>query len=193
MSSNPTNKRRHKRQKLHKQYAQAREELQLMGELQTTPQGALKANEVVQTGNAVLPELVRQALKENWATPDCAKPAIVANLLEPFFEERRLDANGKPLPPDRRLLVECAKTLRALDQTHYERENPEAAGAAKGGIAISLANTMQATEAMREALPDVDAIMELTRLAFEEPVQASPTDGRESLEAPSEEDLPSPP
>lgn len=166
---------------------QSREECQLQGLIPTAPEGALK-NEVVSTGNAVLPELVRQAIKENWATPDAAKPAIVANLLEPFFEERQLDALGRPMPPDRKLLVECAKTLRALDQTQYERDNPEAAGAAKGGIAISLANTMQATEVMRESLGDVDAIMALTVKAFEEPDSASPLEPHELLEAPPSEE-----
>lgn len=160
--------RRAKRQQLKERYAKVREDAQLADLIPTTPEGAVRNEKVDPTlqGSAILPDLVRQALRESWATPHEAKPAIIASLLEPFFEERQLGDNGKPLPPNRNQLIECAKTLRQLDQTQFERDNPESAGLAKGGIAISLQNTMLATEVMRDALGDVDAIMALTKQAF---------------------------
>lgn len=163
MASHPTNKRRKEKQRLKERYAKAREDAQLADIIPTTPEGAVR-NEVVLTGNAVLPDLVLQGLKENWATPDAAKPAIVANLLEPFFADRELDANGKPIPPNRRELLECAKVLRMLDQTQHERDNPETVN---GGINITLQNTLQATATMRESL-NVDSVMELTKQCFAE-------------------------
>lgn len=165
MASHPSSKRRRAKQALKERYAKVREDAQLAGVIHTTPEGAVR-NEV-STGNAQLPELVRQALRENWATPDCAKPAIIANLLEPFFAERELGPDGKPLPPNRAQMLELAKVLRLLDQTQFERDNPEAAGTAKGGTHISLQNTLQATEVMRRSLADVDQLMELTKQCFD--------------------------
>ena len=179
MASHPTSKRRRKKQELKERYAKVREDAQLADIIPTTPEGAVR-NEVVQTGNAVLPEIVREALRNNWATPDSAKPAIVANLLEPFFAERELDALGKPVPPNRAQLIECAKVLRLLDQTQFERENPEAAGQAKGGLNISLENTLQATATMRESLGDVDSIMELTKQCFGASGPGTPEDRAEA-------------
>ncbi len=100
-------KRRRERQALKQKYAKVREDAQLAGVIHTTPEGAVR-NEVALTGNAVLPDVVKQALRENWATPDCAKPAIVANLLEPFFAEREIGPDGKELPPNRAQLLEGA-------------------------------------------------------------------------------------
>lgn len=171
MASHPSSKRRRDKQKLKERYAKVREDAQLADIIPTTPEGAVRNEVAVNLGNAQLPEVVRQAIKENWATPDAAKGAIVANLLEPFFAERELDALGKPVPPNRREMIELAKVLRLLDQTQFERDNPEAAGVAKGGSSISLTNVMQATAVMRESLGDVDAVMELTKKCFAEPVE----------------------
>lgn len=165
MASHPTSKRRRKKQELKARYAKVREDAQLEGLIHTTPEGAVR-NEV-STGNAQLPELVRQAIRESWATPDAAKAAIVANLLEPFFAEREIDPlTGKMLPPNRQQMIELAKTLRLLDQTQFERDHPEEAGKAKGSI--SLTNVLQATATMRESLSDVDQIMALTQQCFAE-------------------------
>jgi hypothetical protein len=165
MSSNPTSKRRRKKQQLKERYAKVREDAQLADIIPTTPEGAVR-NEVVLTGNAVLPDVVREALRENWATPDAAKPAIVANLLEPFFAEREI-IDGKVQPPNRAQLIELAKVLRLLDQTQFERDHPEDAGKAKGGAI----NILQATQVMREALvadpaAEAERAMELTKRCF---------------------------
>lgn len=170
MASHPSSPRRRHKQKVKKQYAVLREEAQHLDIIPTTPEGAVRNERVdpALQGSAILPEIVREALRNNWATPDVAKPAIVANLLEPFFAERETDpATGKSIPPNRAQMIELAKVLRLLDQTNFERENPEAAGLAKGGTNISLQNTLQATEAMRESLGDVDSIMALTKQCFD--------------------------
>lgn len=138
-----------------------REHAQLEGLIPTTPEGAVRDERVDPRtqGSAILPDLVRQALRESWATPDIAKPAIVASMLEPFFEERQ---EGEP--PDRKTLIECAKVLRALDQTQHERDNPSEVG---GGVHV----TVQATQVMRDSLEDVDAIMALTKQVFRQPAE----------------------
>lgn len=136
--SKPTSKKRAQKQRTKDRYAHAREDAQLEGLIPTTPEEALspeQVNPAIQTGSA-LPELVRQALRESWATPNAAKPAIIAALLEPFFQEDvALDENGQQvkIKPSRKLLMELAKTLRVLDQTQWERDNPGKAGQARGG------------------------------------------------------------
>lgn len=158
----PSSKRRRQKQALKAKYAKVREDAQLADLIPTTPEGAVRNEVVASVGNAQLPELVRQAIRENWATPDCAKGAIVANLLEPFFAEREIGPDGKPILPNIKVLNELAKTLNLLDKVQHERDNPELA---KGGVNVSIQTTLQATQIMRDAL-NVDAVMELTRAAF---------------------------
>lgn len=136
--SKPTGKKRTSKQKIKEAYSVAREEAQLAGVIPTTPEGAVHPERVdprVQI-SAALPDIVRQALREGWATPDSAKPAIIAALLEPFFQDDVvLDENGNQVhvKQPRKLLIELAKTLRMLDQTQWERDHPVEAGKAKGG------------------------------------------------------------
>lgn len=150
--SKPTSKRRNERQKLKQAYSKAREEAQLAGIIPTTPEGAVRPEQVNPNNQRVpaLPDIVRQALKEGWATPDSAKPAIVAALLEPFFnDELVVDETGKVhlVRPSRKLLNELAKTLRILDQTEYERKFPELAAKAKGGVTVNNSNTQNNIDA----------------------------------------------
>ena len=104
-----------------------------------------------------LPILVREALKESWATPDQAKPGIVGALLEPFFaQDVVLDKDGNQirLPPNRAMLIELAKMLRMLDQTQFERDHPEQAAKAKGGSTsiVSVQTNIQAASILRELI-----------------------------------------
>jgi hypothetical protein len=137
-------------------YTDIRERAQLAGIIPTTPEGALKSEVVdpaTQTNNP-LPSVVREGLKGNWATPDAAKPAILSALLEPFFvKDVVLDAQGNrvEVAPDRALQIQCAKLLRDLDQTQFERDNPEAAGQAKGGLALSVQTNIEAARLIRES------------------------------------------
>ena len=118
MSSHPTSKARRKRQKIKRKYARLREDCQLAGIIETTPDGAVR-DEVAPVAPAPpLPHLVRAAIKNNWATPDSAKPAIIDALLRPFY-----DPDADPA-----LLVKCARVLLQADQTQYERDCLEEAG-----------------------------------------------------------------
>lgn len=146
--------RRNLRQKLKAQYARIREDAQLAGVIETTPQGAAR-NEVVDPrlqGCQQLPELIRQALKECWAVPDSAKPGIIGALLEPFFSNDIVldkDGNQVRVAPSRTLLIELARTLKMLDQTQFERDHPELAAKARGGGSISVNNNIQAALVLR--------------------------------------------
>jgi hypothetical protein len=88
-------------------------------------------NEVVDSarqGCQQFPELVRQALREGWATPDAAKPKVVADLLIPFFEE-----GTGPM-----LLVRLARLLLLLDKTQWvveEAKKPGVTGEQPGALA----------------------------------------------------------
>ena len=93
----------------------AREDAQLLDIIPTVPEGAVR-NEVAPVApDPPLPHLVRAALKHNWPTPDCNKPAIVDSLCAPFY-----DSDADPM-----LKVQHAKLLLVLDQTQYERDRAE--------------------------------------------------------------------
>lgn len=156
--SRPTTSRRNERQKLKEKYAKTREDAQLAGIIPTTPEGALKSERTPSRDPLDgLPELVKKALRENWSTPDEAKKAIVASLLYPFFNETEIiDANGNVVNvrPSPKLLNELARTLQLLDQTQFARDNPEAAGKARGGgmtvpVAVSVEANKLAVQVLR--------------------------------------------
>lgn len=143
--SKPTSKTRNRKQKVREKYSKAREDAQLAGIIPTTPEGAVRPERVDPASQrmAALPELVRQALKESWNTPDAAKPAIIASLLEPFYQDDVvLDENGKQVrvKPSRAMLMALAKTLLQLDRFQWEKDHPEAAGKARGGGASASVN-----------------------------------------------------
>jgi hypothetical protein len=163
--SNPTTRADNLKQKIKVKYAKAREDAQLAGIIPTTPEGAVRDERVPSAPDPLrgLPELVRQALRESWATPDAAKPAVIASLLRPFYEQMKaLDVEGKVVelstPP--KTLNELARTLMALDQTQYERDNPEAAGKAKGAGTGTTVNVVQqnieAAALIRQAIENGD-------------------------------------
>ena len=117
-TTNLGRKKRKRRQRCKERYAKAREDAQLSGIIPTVPEGAVR-NEVAPIApDPPLPHLVRAAIKNNWATPDCNKPAIVDSLIAPVY-----DPDTDPM-----LIVKCARVLLLLDQTQYERDHPEQAG-----------------------------------------------------------------
>lgn len=159
--SKPTSKRRAERQKAKAAYSKAREDAQLLGIIPTTHEGAIRPEQVNPTSQRepALPDIVRRALKEGWATPNSAKPAIVAALLEPFYNDELVvdGLTGKVhfVRPSPKLLNELAKTLRMLDQTQYERDFPEQAAKAKGGVTVNNSNTqnnISAAKLVREMI-----------------------------------------
>lgn len=115
MASHPTSKARRKRQKIKRKYARLREDCQLEGILETTPEGAVRNERAPVAPDPPLPHLVRAAIKNNWPTPDCNKPAIVDNL------------GAAILDPDNDLMlrIECFKVVFMLDQLQYEIDHPE--------------------------------------------------------------------
>lgn len=130
MSSHPTSKSRRRRQKIKRKYARLREDCQLSSIIETTPEWAVR-NEVVdpaRQGDQQFPELVRLALREGWATPEAAKPKIVADLLAAFFEEGQ----------DPMLRVRLARLLLLLDQTQFERDRAEEVGKSGSSVMINL-------------------------------------------------------
>jgi hypothetical protein len=146
-TTNLGRKKRKRRQRCKEVYAKAREDAQLAGLIPTVPEGAVR-NEVAPVApDPPLPHLVRAAIKNNWATPDSAKPGIVDSLIAPFY-----DPDADPA-----LLVKCARVLLLLDQTQYERDHAEEAGKAKGGgaVAVSVQANVRAVALLNEMLERV--------------------------------------
>jgi hypothetical protein len=114
-TTNLGRKKRKRRQRCKERYAKLREDAQLLGIVPTVPEGAVRDEVAPVAPDPPLPHLVRVAIKHNWPTPDCNKPAIVASLLEPFY-----DPDADPM-----LKVRLAKLLLLLDQTQYERDRAE--------------------------------------------------------------------
>lgn len=158
--SKPTSKDRSKKQNLKDRYAHAREDAQLAGIIPTTPKEALKSEKVDPSMQEDTPlwELVQQAIKEEWAVPDKAKPGILKALLAPFFNDDTVldkDGNVVHVTPSAKKLIACANTLRMLDQMQWERDHPKEAGMAKGGVRINNTNlqaNIEAAALIRQAI-----------------------------------------
>jgi len=151
-----TTSRRNRNKKIKASYAKAREDAQLAGVIPTEPVGAVRDERVDPRtqGCQQLPARVREALRQNWSTPDEAKPGVVGALLEPFFAQDTFldkDGNQVKVPPNRGLLIELAKTLRMLDQTQFERDHPEQAAKAKGGTtSVSVQTNLTAIDLLNQ-------------------------------------------
>lgn len=122
--SKPTTSRRHKRQETKKRYSEAREDAQLQGLIPTTPEGAIKPEPVSPSvqGNQPMSELIAQAIRKGWAVPENRRPELIDEMIA-IVLDNELPAKAK---------IAAFNALRMADQTQYERENPEAAGKAKG-------------------------------------------------------------
>jgi hypothetical protein len=117
-TTNLGRKKRKRRQRCKERYAKLREDAQLCGILPTVPEGAVR-NEVAPVApDPPLPHLVRAAIKNNWPTPDCNKPAIVDSLCAPAY-----DPDADPM-----LIVKCVRVLLLLDQLQYDLDQLEEAG-----------------------------------------------------------------
>jgi hypothetical protein len=117
MSSHPTSKARRKRQKRKQQYARLREDCQLAGVIETTPEGAVR-NEVAPVApDPPLPHLVRAAIRNGWATTDAGKAKVVGDMIAAFFGEGT----------DATMRVQLFRTLLLADRTQYECDRAEEA------------------------------------------------------------------
>jgi hypothetical protein len=115
MSSHRSSKARRRRQKIKRKYARLREDCQLAGIIETTPEGAVRDERAPVGPDPPLPHLVRKAIKNNWPVPDCNKPGIVGSLCAPVYDPDR----------DPMLLIRCVRVLLLLDQIQYERDRAE--------------------------------------------------------------------
>lgn len=148
--SKPTSKDRAKRQKTKDRYAHAREDAQLEGLIPTTPEEALRPERVPPCAQSSqpLPELIAQAIRLGWATRDEVKPQLVEELVAIILNPE--------MPAGKKIAAFSA--LRQADQAQWERDHPEEAAKARGGVdvkvQISLQNNLAAIELMNKMLND---------------------------------------
>lgn len=150
--SKPAGKRRNHRQVVKENHSKWREEAQLIGLISTVPEGAIH-EEVVDPssqGEQMIPSLDLAAARNGWATPEHKKLVIVDKLVEAVESEEE-----KPF-----IKVMAAQALAKMDQIQYERDNPEAAGKAKGGqvnvgVGVNVA-VVNPLEMFKEALKEVE-------------------------------------
>ena len=136
----PTSAKRSQRQNTASRYRRAREDAQLVGLLPTKPEDALKPERVdpALQDEQRFPGLDRLAIRndgQGWAVNEHVKRKVVEKAAEVLFQRRTYFKDGLEieLPPDRTAEAQASRTLLAADEKQYEREQPEAAGKAKGG------------------------------------------------------------
>lgn len=119
MSSNPTSKKRAARQEARRKYAQARENAQIIGVLPTTPEGALKPEQVdpATQSEQAQPALIGEAIRRGWAVPEEKKPGLVDELTG-------IVENPEAQP---KVKVAAFNALRMADKDQYERDHPKQA------------------------------------------------------------------
>lgn len=145
--SHPTSKNRNKKRKLRDQYVAIREEAQLHGIIPTTPEGAVKPEQVPASAQQEqpLPHLISQAIRKGWNISDEMKPHLVQELID-------LVMGGDT---ETKHKIAAFNALRMADKDQYERDHPEEAGKAKGGGGggnISVTANVQAAVLLREMI-----------------------------------------
>ncbi len=121
-------KRRKKLQRMKMRYMELRDELEQAGEIPVEPAGATRDERVPTAPDPLLPEVVRQAVREGWATPEPAKQHIIKQLLEPFYNDVTvMNEAGEvvQVPASPKLKNELARTILMMDRDQYERNNPK--------------------------------------------------------------------
>lgn len=169
-------------QKKRKRYMKLREELQVAGEIATTPEGAIRDERVdpATQSEQRIPSLDRAAVTRGWAVPEHVKRQVIERLAEPFFEGLQTvedkDGNQIIIPPDRYLLKENAKVLVAADRQQWERDAPEEAGKAAGAnqaAVVDLKQLMEMAAEQRRRAAELSAVNLL-------PVETKPIDAEPS-------------
>lgn len=131
MATHKTTKGRRKLQKNKATFTKAREELQLNGHLETTPEGALKNERVDPTtqDEQRFPGLDRMAIRngKGWGVNEHIKRMVVEKAAEVLFAApqtyKDADGNEKPIPPDRYAQAQASKTLLAADKMEHDIED----------------------------------------------------------------------
>jgi hypothetical protein len=163
MANHPTGKGRNKRKKLKARYSKLREDAQLHGLIETSPEGAVRC-EVVDPASQdeqQIPSLDREAIRRGWAVPEEKKPQLVDRLMEPFFKDDTIitkEGQVMTVAPDRHLLKENFKALALADRMQWERDHPEEAGKAKGKTEVNVGvqvNNFDPWQLYQKALKEV--------------------------------------
>ena len=128
--SSPRTKKRSKKQSIRDRYSHAREDAQLFGLIETTPEVALEKEQVdpASQGQQPLPNLIRKAICHGWAVPESEKPGLVNELI--------VMVHNPEIDPCHRITAFTALTKG--DEMQYERDYPEAAGKAKGTTNVNV-------------------------------------------------------
>lgn len=165
----PTSKATHRKKKIKARYSKAREEAQLAGVIPTTPDGAVRpeqVNPVLQGDGAsvLLPKLALQAIREGWATLPAEAAEVVQELISVV---RNPDYKVK----DR---ISAANALRLMDQMQWERDHPEEAAKAKGGnVKVGVSVGVQNNIRNGDVFSDIEAIESSIRRILEEQTDAT--------------------
>jgi len=132
----PTTRRRKQLQRPVKRYMELREDLQLAGRIPVEPAGAVRderVNPSVQ-GSQPLPDIAIRAIegdrKGTWRVPAEKKPGLVDEMIG------LVEAGGDDAPSPV-VKVMAYNALVKGDQLQYERDHPEEAGRAKGGVNVT--------------------------------------------------------
>ncbi len=114
--SKPTSKARSHRQKVKEKYSKAREDAQLAGIIPTTPEGAVRPEQVSPATQADTPhpELITEAIRRGWAVPEERKPLLVDELIDLIYSDTQ----------PAKVKVAAFNALRMADQSQWDRDNP---------------------------------------------------------------------
>lgn len=181
--SKPTSKARARKQNTKDRYAHAREDAQLEGLIPTTPEEALKPEQVdpsTQDEQPILPGMVARAIRQGWNVPESRKPDLVAELIG-IIDNPDMPAKVK---------VAAFNALRLADQTQWERDHPEMMAKMKGQTGSTtnvygnvVQNNVAAAAMIREMVSsgELGLIEELPA----SPITSAPGDGRQQRQVDS--------
>lgn len=146
-------KKRKTRQRKPARYSKRREDAQLSGREPVSAEGAVRNERVspLAQEDQPLPALVARGIRSGWATPEEMKPILVDEMVG-IIQDPEMKAVPK---------IMAYQALLKGDQYQYERENPEAAGKAKGGVKVDVNQQVVVTDpyqlykrALEESLVD---------------------------------------
>ena len=130
--SKPTGPRRREKQRVKDRLAHAQDDAQRLDIVETTPEEALKPARVDPSVQKEQPQsrLIGQAIRNGWATPEEKKPRLVDEMIG-IVEDPEAKTFDK---------VAAYNALLKGDQAQFERDQPEQAAKAKGGVNVNNTN-----------------------------------------------------